>query len=616
MVIVAQSIVLVFVVCASLHAEVIAIRNARVIDGTGAPARVEAVVIRDSRIAAAGPDVAIPRDARVIDAAGKTLLPGIFDLHTHLSSSGVAGISADWGKNLLAYLAAGVTTVNDYSAYGEMFEPQRKLLESGAVAGPKVQLAHRLSTPGGHGMEGGWGDFFTLTASTAQEAHAQMKRILPYKPDVIKIFTDGWRYGTAPDLSSMNEETIAAIAADAHAAGIRVFTHTVTLRGAKIAARAGIDALAHGIGDAPVDDELIGILKAKGTFYISTLAVYEPRSAGAMPPAAVRFLEPAAQQLLGGAARSRKTGAPAGEIPSPRAKRWTFLLDNVRRLHEAGVGIACGTDAGVTGAYHGYATLRELELLVRAGLSPMDAIVAGTLGSARAAGMERDRGTIAAGKIADLVLVDGKPDERIEDVEKTWRVFLGGREMDPREIERKIARPEMTALPVHPVAARIDDMEDRDRTSLGTLRVDETDDGPDHSRLMFEPISRESGGQSLMLEAQLAAKEAPYVRLDLPLTKGGIDLANVSAYRGISFLARGECSCRVVMDEYKVRNRDFFQASFPVSGKWTKVKIPFSDLHTRAKRDWNPQDLREIEFELAGPAGSRVWLELDDVEFY
>src|SRR5581483_6379143 len=99
--------------------------------------------------------------------------------------------------------------------------------------------------------------------TTAEEAHARMKKLLPYKPDVIKIFTDGWRYGTGPDLSSMNEETIAAIVSDAHRAGIRVYTHTVTWRGAKSAARAGIDALAHGIGDAAVDQELIDIMKSK-----------------------------------------------------------------------------------------------------------------------------------------------------------------------------------------------------------------------------------------------------------------------------------------------------------------------------------------------------------------
>ncbi len=207
----------------------IVIRGARVVDGTGAPARLATVVIRGTMVEAVAPGAAIPDGARVIDAAGQTLMPGLFDLHTHLSASAVTGLSGDWGKSLKAYLACGVTTVNDYATNGEMFAPLRQLLASGAVLGPRVNMAIRMSTPGGHGTEGGWGDFMTLTAATPEQAHAKTKIALSYKPDVIKVFTDGWRYGMAPNLSSMNLETLSAIVGDAHAAGVKVFTHTVTL---------------------------------------------------------------------------------------------------------------------------------------------------------------------------------------------------------------------------------------------------------------------------------------------------------------------------------------------------------------------------------------------------
>src|SRR5215467_12573142 len=245
------------------------IRGARVVDGTGAPAYAATVVISATHIVGVGRETGPPPDgAHVIDATGMTLLPGLFDLHTHLTASAVTGVAGDWGKNLKAYLASGVTTVNDYATYSEMFWPMRQLLATGTLMGPRINMAVRMSTIGGHGTEGGWGDFMTLLANTPEQARAQTKRALSYKPDVIKVFTDGWRYGAAPNLTSMNYETLSAIVAEAHAAGIKIFTHTVTLAGAKIAARAGVDVLVHGIGDADVDQELIEIMKAKGTAYV------------------------------------------------------------------------------------------------------------------------------------------------------------------------------------------------------------------------------------------------------------------------------------------------------------------------------------------------------------
>src|SRR5262249_55206445 len=118
--------------------DVVLIHGARVVDGTGAPARMADVRLRGGRIEAVGTDIAAPGGARVVEAAGKTLIPGLFDLHTHLAASAVTGVPGDWGKNLKAYLAAGVTTVNDFATYGEMFEPMRRLLAGGNFPAPRV----------------------------------------------------------------------------------------------------------------------------------------------------------------------------------------------------------------------------------------------------------------------------------------------------------------------------------------------------------------------------------------------------------------------------------------------------------------------------------------------
>jgi imidazolonepropionase-like amidohydrolase len=589
----------------------VVIRGARVVDGTGAPARLLTVVIRGTKIAAVAPDAAVPAGARVIDAAGQTLMPGLFDLHTHLSASAATGLAGDWGKSLKAYLACGVTTVNDYATYGEMFAPMRQLLSSGAVAGPHVNMAVRMSTPGGHGTEAGWGDFMTLTAATPEQAHAQTKIALAYKPDVIKVFTDGWRYGMAPNLSSMNLETLSAIVQDAHAAGVKVFTHTVTLAGAKIASSAGVDVLAHGIGDADVDAELIAIMKAKGTVYVPTLAVYEFKSGAAPAERVAALLEPAVRETL-------PSGLTAPEEPPERRIRWQHLTSSVKRLHDAGIPVALGTDAGMPGTFHGYSTLRELELLVESGLTPLEAIAAGTGVSARALAVDGQRGTIAPGMVADLVLVEGRPDERIADVVKTRRVFLGGSELAPAELEKAIQSTEMTALPEHHVSGMIDDMERGERTALGTLRVDGTDSGVDHSAMLMLPVVRDGGGHALLVAAQMAGKDRPYVRVEFPVTQGAISPADVSGSVGVSFDVRGEAAGRLLVQAYHVRGADAYAAPFTPGAEWQTVKIPFASLKRRAADagSWDAKDARALLFELGGTAGSSVWLELDNVRFY
>ncbi|MEX2260956.1 MAG: hypothetical protein WD696_03350 [Bryobacteraceae bacterium] len=183
--------------------EITAITGAAVVDGLGGEPQIATVLLRGDRIAAVGSAVEIPAGARIIRAEGHTLLPGLFDVHTHLPYSAVSGVSGDWAKTLKAYLYCGVTSVVDFGTYPETFEPMRRLVQSGRIPGPRLYLAARVTTPDGHGAEGGRADFFSLEVQTPREARAAMRRVLPYRPDAIKVFTDGWRYGTAPEMTSM-----------------------------------------------------------------------------------------------------------------------------------------------------------------------------------------------------------------------------------------------------------------------------------------------------------------------------------------------------------------------------------------------------------------------------
>lgn len=578
-----------------LLAAVTAIVGATVIDGSGAPPRQATVVIQGERIVSVGSEV--PPGATVIRADGHTLTPGFFDLHTHLPYSGVTGLTGDWGKILKAYLYCGVTSVADFGTYPETFEPMRRLLRDGILTGPRLHLAARITTPGGHGAEGGRGDFFTLEALTPQEARAAARRWLEYQPDAIKVFTDGWRYGTAADMTSMEEPTLRAIVEEAHKNGVEVMTHTVTLERAKTAARAGVDVIAHGIGDAPVDEELVELLRGKGTAYVSTLAVYEAKS-GPLPPLLREVLEPAALKRI-------QPVRPAGRESAPRRARWRNLLANVAALRAAGVRIAAGTDAGVTGTLHGYSSLRELELMTTAGLTPLEAITAATGESAKAIHVDHERGTIAPGMLADLVLVEGAPHEKIENLEQVRRVWLGGKEVDRGQLRRDIATAMVTPIPARKAAGLVDDMEG-ERTNAGTLRVNATDSGLDNSKMMFQRIARADGGHALAIQARMAVKAQPFAQLWLPLSKGAVEPVDATAYREVQFDVRGDGDYALLFSRRSLRNYSFPRMPFRAASAWQTIRAPLPP---------DPADLTALAFEIVRPAGALGWLEIDNVRF-
>jgi imidazolonepropionase-like amidohydrolase len=598
--------------------KIIAIIGATVIDGTGAEPSKQTVVIRGDRIEAVAPKIELTAGTRVIEAKGMTLMPGLFDLHTHLPYSSVSGVLNDWPKNLKAYLYCGVTSVVDFGAYGEMFEPMRRLIRTGVVAAPRISLAVRITTPGGHGAEGGRGELFSLEVSTAREARAAVRRALSYQPDVIKAFTDGWRYGAAPDLSSMNEETLTALVDEARKNGLEVLTHTVTLERAKIAARSGVDVIAHGIGDRAADEELFKLMKVKGTTYAPTLAVYEPRGRDILTPLLGAVLAPAARQdfippqdpPMRAADGSAENGDP------PRVRRWAVLQNNTATLRKAGITFGVGTDSGVTGTHHGWATLRELQLLVAGGLTPLEAITAATGAAARAIKVDGDRGTIAPGKLADLVLVEGEPYKDIRDVEKIKRVFLGGREIDREELAREIAEPGRTPIPAIKARELIDDFESANgRSSIDTLWVNSTDSGVDATKMIFGRVARKGGNHALSVTTRMSEKDRALGRVDIPLSRGAIEPVDATAFRGVSFDVRGDGDYQLIASAYGAPN---FHAPFKASPQWRTIRIDFSSFRQPQAQSapWPGDKLRMLSFEIARPAGTFAWLEIDNLRFY
>ncbi|MFN3514832.1 MAG: CIA30 family protein [Phenylobacterium sp.] len=564
-----------------------AIVGATVFDATGAPPRVATVILRDGRIADIGADLKAPRGAVVIDGRGKALLPGFYDVHTHWTPGGDPNTTPQIAS---AYLAAGVTTINDFHQPPEAYEPRRRWLQS--LTSPRVNFTARMSTPGGHGAD--WADRATTKwVNTPEAARAEVQALIPYKPDAIKAFADGWRYGTSPDNTSMDLWTLSALVDEAHKNKLKVLTHTVTVERGKVAAKAKVDVIAHSLQDREVDAEVVELLKQSGTFYAPTLAVYEPVKPGQPEPDRA---DPRVQQSF------RKFG---------------YALHNVKTLHDAGVPIALGTDAGMPGTPHGVATLREMELLVQAGLTPVEALMAATANSARAMGQIADRGTIEKGKRADLVLISGAPWDEISDVRKTDRVFLDG--VLAHGPGAKVSPTNgRTAMPPIKTAALIDDFERPDgRTRLDTLRLDDMDGGMERTVQVSQVVSRTDGGHALSLAARMATKAAPSAGVLLPLSRGSVEPVDARGYRGVRFDVRGDGG-EYAFSVDTLGGR--WRTSIRAGEAWTTVEAPFAALRPVGRgqegRAWTGEDLLSIGFSGGRAAGEKLWMEIDNVTFY
>jgi len=393
------------------------IRNVRVFDGETVAER-QTVVIGEGRITAVGSAVSAPAGALEIPGTGRTLLPGLMDAHIHLPIFSLTTTAA-----LQQSLAFGVTTTVVMAAAPSQFASRLKEIE----AADAPDLAALLSAgtaataPGGHPTQMGGPGFPTLTAPG--EAAAFVAARIAEGSDFIKIIHDDTNAAYGRTLPTLSEATVAALASAAHAQGRLAVAHIGTEQQAMRAIDAGVDGLAHLFVGPTVSPEFVQDAKRRNVFVIPTLSILYSvcgQSDGQ------QILDDARVMSLVRPQFRAPLDLPAGGIqPSCAGAKAA-----VRQLAAAGVPIVAGTDAPGPGTTYGASLHWELIHLVDAGMTPTAALAAATSAAARAFHLT-DRGRIAPGLRADLLLVDGDPSTEIRATRNIVRIWKKGVTVPP-----------------------------------------------------------------------------------------------------------------------------------------------------------------------------------------
>ncbi len=405
--------------------------GARLFDGTAAAVtEAAAVLIEDGRIARVGAaSDAVPEGARVVELGGRTLLPGLIDAHVHLKHEPHApapGAEPVWpgaGKHFVAaglreLLRMGFTTVRDVGSYGDDVVEARQAMRYGAFRGPRVLTCGRIISPTAPG-----GRFFPgmyREADGADDVRRAVREQLRIGADFVKVMSTGARSVELedPDPAQLTATELAALVEESHRMGYRVAAHAEGLAGTELAIEHGVDTIEHGMYLHRRPD-LLERMAASGQILVPTLSCFYG-VAGTSDPAA----------------------------PARAAETWSPLLVELAEfnLEEAGRTLEAARDAGVRIAT-GFdwtplgGNAIEIVRMVRHGLSARAALVASTSTAAAALGLDAHVGTVAAGRLADLVVVDGDPLDdvgQLLDRERIWLVLQLGEPVAGAALERPL----------------------------------------------------------------------------------------------------------------------------------------------------------------------------------
>ena len=393
------------------------VRPGRVLDvRTGELRSHQAIVTEGERILQIAPagEVKAAADDTTVDLPDATLLPGLIDMHTHLtmdlSSAGYSGLGISTAREALhgarnarRTLEAGFTTVRNVGANDYADIALRDAINDGDVIGPRVVASGpALGITGGHCDENLLPPAFHFqgggVADGVEAVQHKVREVIKYGADVIKICATGGvlSKGDDPNASQFTLEEMKAIVADAHRLGRRVAAHAHGAEGVRWASEAGVDSVEHG---HLMDDAAIATLKKNGTYLVPTL-----------------FLTEYLQQNM-----------ERNDVPefAKQKMRWIAgaAQQNVKKAFDAGVKVAFGTDAAV---YPHGLNAGEFHVYVKLGMTPLAAIQTATLNAADLLGWTKQVGTLEPGKFADLIAVDADPTKDVTTLEHVRFVMKGG----------------------------------------------------------------------------------------------------------------------------------------------------------------------------------------------
>jgi imidazolonepropionase-like amidohydrolase len=399
---------------ASAGAQVTALTHATVIDGTGAgPQKDVTVVMENGRIRDMGPSskVSTPAGAAVLDLTGRFVVPGIINAHGH--------VGAKTEPQLRQYALYGVTTTTSMQTDPDEVVQVREAQKRGELRGARVSTVKYRFAP-------------DPEVKTPQQARAKVDQTVAAGADYIKVWVDSG-FGTRTKLTP---EFCAAVLEQARKHGKLTVGHAYELADARMLVERGLNILGHNVRDREVDSDFIALLKQRNVTLIPTLIrdeflfIYGDAPAWIDDPFFLRFVPPERLAVLKTKIRDQQAKNPQRALIKAG---FEMNKINLKKFSDGGVRIALGTDSGGAADrffIQGYSEHREMELMVQSGMTPMQVIQSFSKGGAEALGIDKDFGTLAKGKTADLLVLEKNPLDNIAHMRTIQAIYLGGKKFE------------------------------------------------------------------------------------------------------------------------------------------------------------------------------------------